>query len=137
MVATYTYTTLQSWMYITCPATGEDIFPNQAEGNNIMVAVENAFISRTGLAITTSDAQHVQLCQWLTELEYRKWSNVRHAAADSHSTPGGSAAFTNRGLTFTWAQFDELVLKIKGGSVATPNTAAMVDADSGNELPTF
>jgi hypothetical protein len=138
MVATYDHDDLEAWMYITCPAAGtKSIYPDETQGNNIMVSVENDFIARTGLAITTSDSQHVQLCKWITELEYRKWSIVRHGAADTYSTPGGSVGHSNRGYTFTWEQFNELVNKIKGGSVASPNSAEMVDSSSGNELPTF
>jgi len=138
MVATYDHEDLEAWMFITCPTAGtKGNYPDETQGNNIMIAVENDFISRTGLAITGSDSQHVQLCKWITELEYRKFCIVHNKGADNYSSPGGSVAHSNRGYTFTWAQFDELVSKIKGGSVATPNSCGMVDADSGDELPTF
>lgn len=138
MVATYTHADLEAWFYITCPAAGTvSEYPDETQGNNIMIAVENAFISRTGLAITTSNAKHVQLCQWLTELEYRKWSIVRHGIADSYSTPGGSVSHSNRGLTFTWQQFDALVNEIIGGTTQD-NSMDMVDAeDNGDGFPSF
>ena len=138
MVATYAHADLEAWMYITCPAAGAvSDYPDETQGNNIMISVENDFIARTGLAIATANAQHVQLCKWITELEYRKFCITHSMGSDSYSSPGGSVSHSNRGYTFTWAQFDELVNKIKGGSVATANSAEMVDASSGNELPTF
>ena len=118
-MATYDHEDLEAWMYITCPAAGsKSNYPDETQGNNIMISVENDFINRTGKAIDTADAKHVQLCKWITELEYRKFCITKNKGADSCSSPGGSVSHSNRGYTFTWEQFDGLVDKIASGSDA-------------------
>lgn len=131
MVATYDHEDLESWFYMTCPTAGtKNRYPDETQGNNIMVAVENSFIARTGKAISTSDAKHVQLCQWLAELEMRKWARVHNWNADSYSSPGGSITFTTPTPSFTWEQFDAMVEAIKGGgTVGEANPFSHYDAD--------
>ena len=121
MTATFDHEDIEEWLYFTCydPDDDEPVialkgkYPTVDEGDNMAIAVENAFISETGLAVDTSDAQHIQLCRWIAELEFRKWNTMRHGVATARSTPGGSVSYGNTPLSFSWDAYYALVNVIK------------------------
>jgi hypothetical protein len=93
MVAAFTHANVEAWMFITCTGTAEGRYPKDAEGDNIGLAIENDFIAETGLAVSSSNAKHMQLCKMLCEKNYRIWAKNKFFNGDSAGTPGGSVGF--------------------------------------------
>jgi hypothetical protein len=138
MTATYTHVDLEGWLFFTCGTAGvPGHYPDTTQGDAIAVAVEFDFNARTGLSIVKANQKHIRLCSWIAELEMRKWAAQRFFNAASHSNGGGSVSFSPTPLSFTWAQFNDLLAEIKAGSTTQTKTVTMVDAYGGDELPNY
>lgn len=139
MVATFTHADVEAWMFITCTGTSEGRYPKDAEGDNIGLAVENDFIALIGVAVDESDAQHMLLCKWLCERNYRVWAKNKFFNGDSAGTPGGNVSFSPA-YTHTQEMFDDLVAALRGG-VTSDSSMEIVEADDPEDadygLPRF
>ena len=134
MVAAFTHANVEAWMFVTCTGTAEGRYPKDAEGDAIGVAIENDFIALTGLAVSSSDAEHMILCGWICEKKYRIWAKNKFFNGDGAGTPGGNVSFVPN-FTFTQDQFDAMVARIRGDRQDSDSSMGLVDASSGNEFP--
>ena len=115
MVAAFTHADVEKWMFITCTGTSEGRYPKDAEGDNIGLAIENEFIALTGMAVSSANSDHMQLCGWICEKKYRIWGQNKFFGGQSAGTPGGTASFNPTLFTFTQDQFDAMIAAIIGG----------------------
>lgn len=127
MATALTYSNVQAWMMITCPASGTYEIPNQSEAGQIATATENDFIADTGLAVNTGNAKHMKLCSWICEKKYQVWARNRHFAAESSGNPAGNASYPK--YSFTKDQYDDLIDQIVKGETIDASMA-MVDAET-------
>lgn len=92
--------------------------PTAAEGDEIARLMEIQFMSDTGVDYDDSDADHQVVMRWLSEIHVQGFHEDKAGNVMSRSTAHGSQSFRAAAhFSFTWAQYDAKVRKIRTGAL--------------------